>query len=384
MLSQLFPETAHVTVPAGPSEGLKGEPTPEEEMLIRIAQLTAELTYAEPAPELSIISQESKNAGPASDAERASELAILMRVVQIMEDTWLTCQLDDWWSHPLNLGWTNYFARWATAPSFRFWWPVMSPMCTPAFRNFIEDRYPMPAGASSTDVRFGSPQRGKVSELDKSDWNGLAATWWQTLPSIKPGWFDAKTFEQGKGQTIYQHKVRLTGKPEEPVWMQVGLVGVLSDTKTLVGWSSDDSDWVALVGWSSDDFFVPPSLWGAAMGWHFLDELLRKLAAKSENTHCYVVVKAPPEDANYRVTRDDRRRFIEQYREIGFRQVLGSLDLLNEQFSETDQAHKRTVGGDSFPVDRAFATKLGYDDSCDTLFVLDLKQWLERQRKPTS
>ena len=64
--------------------------------------------------------------------ELASDLAFLIRVIQLMEDAWLTCQLDQWWTHPLNLGWINLFARWATSPRFRFWWPLLSPMFSPA------------------------------------------------------------------------------------------------------------------------------------------------------------------------------------------------------------------------------------------------------------
>ena len=60
-----------------------------------------------------------------AEAAMAADSRCLLRVTQLMEDVWMACQLDRWWDHPLNLGWINLFARWATSAAVPFWWPLL-------------------------------------------------------------------------------------------------------------------------------------------------------------------------------------------------------------------------------------------------------------------
>ena len=126
--------------------------------------------------------------------------------------------------------------------------------------------------------------------------------------------------------------------------MQVGIAAVTSHERN--------------AGWTSDDFFVPPSLWGAGIGWYFLDELLHTSSATYD--HCYVVVKAPPVDAQHKVAMDDRRGFIEQYRKIGFREQL-------------------VDGTPDEVLDETLERQLGLELGVDTLLVLDLARWARRR-----
>jgi hypothetical protein len=271
------------------------------------------------------------------EAVVVSDLSSLLRVTQVMEDVWIACELDRWWTHPLNLGWINLFARWATAPSFRFWWPVMGPMFSPGFREFLAQRFPDPQRAGSveegTDV-VRPPQRSRVIELDRSAPDGLAARWWKNRASQPREW---------EGKTLFQNLLRLPRPNGDPLEMQVGIAAV----------TINDGH----AGWTSDDFFVPPSLWGAGIGWYFLDELLNTLS--DSYSRCYVVVKAPPVDAQHKVAMDDRRGFIEQYRKIGFREQL--VDTPDEV------------------LDEVLTRNLGLEIGVDTLLVLDLQRWARRR-----
>ncbi len=67
--------------------------------------------------------------------------SFLLRFMQIMEDVWLSAELDRFWSHPLNEGWMSYFHRWASTPSFRRWWPILSPIYGLGFREFAKERF---------------------------------------------------------------------------------------------------------------------------------------------------------------------------------------------------------------------------------------------------
>ena len=92
----------------------------------------------------------------------ARALGCLLRMTQLMEDIWRACELDEWWSHPINIGWVNVLSRWATAPSFRFWWPVLRPMFSSEFRDFIHDRFPVPALPAGATPAVYDPAAGKV------------------------------------------------------------------------------------------------------------------------------------------------------------------------------------------------------------------------------
>ncbi len=265
----------------------------------------------------------------------------LLRTMQKMEDVWLACDLDSWWDHPLNLGWVNVFARWATAPSFRFWWPVVSPMFSPGFRGFIERRFPTPViAAGQGGPLAGIPQRGRVVPLAPGEpgQQQLAEIWWRERSTQPLNW---------TGKRLFQNVLDLRHPDKRVLSLQAGIAAVT----TLA------SPGAPHAGWTSNDFFVPPSLWGAGIGWYFLDNLLRVLAR--EFTDCYVVVKAPPGDSRTQVALDDYRAFVEQYKKIGFRQRL-----------------RGEPGGDA--LDEGMIGLLGYNENEDTLLVLDLGRWKER------
>lgn len=273
-----------------------------------------------------------------ADADHLADLSVLLRVTQLMEDAWLACGLDTWWSHPLNLGWINLFGRWATAPTFRMWWPLLKPMYNPQFGRFIEQRFPVPA-AEPPDLDGPSARHARSSRLlpiVADETPGLAQQWW-TQRSTQP--------RHWEGRAVIQHLLSLRRPDGSVVEVQVGILAALVGTHC--------------VAWTSDDFFVPPSLWGAGLGGTFLELLLDEFCVAFDK--CSVVVKAPPEGERHHVALDDRRRFIEQYRKAGFRQQLKA----DPQCGELDG---RTLG--NRPL---------FDPAVDTLLVLDLAQWRARR-----
>jgi hypothetical protein len=309
-----------------------------KEIFPELAHLPADLKAAYEAPPPAD-GQARRTDTPSGDSTSLSDVTFLMRVIQLMEDAWLTCQLDQWWTHPLNLGWINLFARWATSPLFRFWWPLLSPMFSPGFRRFIDERFPMRARIAANGQPVPSPPEGRITPLGQPP-TGLAVTWWAER--------SAQRFNRNR--TFYQNVLELPHPRDQrtTVPLQVGLIGVTGHGTT--------------VGWTSEDFFVPPSLWGAGLGWYFLKNILKLLSRHAE--WCYVIVKMPPEGSRHQVALDDRHAFLEQYRKIGFREQRG-----------------QTV--ETAALDQALCDELGFEpEKGDTLLSLDLKQWRQRQEKP--
>jgi GNAT superfamily N-acetyltransferase len=78
---------------------------------------------------------------PLTPDEETRVVYFLMQAAQVMEDTWLAADLETDWALPDNEGWMNYFQRWASTASFRRWWPVLRPIYSAGFRDFVRDRF---------------------------------------------------------------------------------------------------------------------------------------------------------------------------------------------------------------------------------------------------
>ena len=232
----------------------------------------------------------------AEDHVHTANLTCIVRVTQLMEDVWASCQLDAFWNHPLNLGWVNRFARWTSAPTFRMWWPLLCPMYNAEFQRFMREHF------SALDY---DPRSGTVLGPDRTIPRGLAAQWWEDRHAPAPELND----NQGKPKSVYVYSMDLSRPGSSgPTPMQVGLVLVREVTGTAP----------SLAWWSSDDFFVPPSLWGAGMGSAFLWKFLQDLRASQRVQRLQVYVKAP-KDRNDPGSWADRVSYVEFYKKQGFR-----------------------------------------------------------------
>ncbi len=213
------------------------------------------------------------------------DLIAILRVTQTMEDVFTACQLDDYWNHPINMGWTNTFARWATAPTFRMWWPLIAPMYGSDFGRFLNESF----GVARCDP---AKPGGRIVPIDRLTDGGLAARAWRddTLPAAR---------RQG-GAFAYEVTLTKTDGSECPI--QVAVAAVM----TTAGEAS----------WSADDFYVPPSLWGAGIGGRFLSALLGYLAASHGVSVFKVDVAMPPDraDDTARITRANSVEFYKRHR----------------------------------------------------------------------
>ena len=263
-----------------------------------------------------------------------ADLTCLLRVTQLMEDVWLACELDWWWHHPVNLGWVNLFARWATAPTFRFWWPLLSPMFTPKFRRFLEQRF---AVVYHQPARTGYARRMAPPAAGWDDprrLRGLAETWWRTRSRQRLEW---------TGRTVYEY-VKELPRPMgggRVVRLQLGITACMASGTS--------------AGWTSDDFFVPPSLWGVGIGGDMLLNVLDRLKRDPANyTACYVCVRAPERitdsdgPAASRAAVADHRTFIEQYRKAGFSQLAGAAQAAQPGGQHQRAAHDATAAARAF------------------------------------
>jgi len=76
-------------------------------------------------------------ADPAVPPELPKIISLLIELTQMMEDAYVGLKLEETLAHPLNAGWLNLFNRVTQSVLFRCWWPVLQPLFSRAFGDFI-------------------------------------------------------------------------------------------------------------------------------------------------------------------------------------------------------------------------------------------------------
>jgi GNAT superfamily N-acetyltransferase len=175
--------------------------------------------------------------------------------ILFMEEVFFALDLDTQYTHPVNLGWINYFARWAYSPLFRMWWPLLKPMYAPRFTRFFEDQFGLarledpPSAVEDVTGTVGQSERGFA-------W----ACW---LAEQKPAYVippDAR---------VLSYKLAMKFRRQKVYQVQAGLLLVRIHAETAL--------------WPASDLYVPPGMWGAGIGEAFLQDVegtLRGLGVK--------------------------------------------------------------------------------------------------------
>jgi hypothetical protein len=71
-------------------------------------------------------------------SRRRAELHVILSMLQVMENAWLSLNLDVTYAHPMNRGWMDVFYRWANAETVRKHWPVLRSELARGFVSFCE------------------------------------------------------------------------------------------------------------------------------------------------------------------------------------------------------------------------------------------------------
>ena len=267
---------------------------------------------AELFPELDEIKGPATPAVAAAGAEdfqaQISTLFILMRVLQIMEDAWVGADLDENWAHPVNSGWMSYFQRWASCPSFRFWWPILRPIYSDGFRNFVRERFELRLQRTGDGSRQPSARMQLVALGE--------------LPAMPPGlvweqWNIRRTPPDLAGKHALQFNLSLeqvgTYAPGSP--LAVGFL--LYQQYAHAGRHC--------VGWPHREMFVPESLNGSGIYARFLEAVINYFCAEQPDIlELWVDIVEPeyggqrPQDRPNRAVRMERVKTISFYKSRGF------------------------------------------------------------------
>jgi hypothetical protein len=103
----------------------------------RLRRLTLEL-YPELDPDSTFPARLRAESAEEEAARDSAELHLILQMLQVMENAWLSLNLEKHYAHPLNRGWMDVFYRWTSAPTFRHHWPYLRSEFARGFVSFCE------------------------------------------------------------------------------------------------------------------------------------------------------------------------------------------------------------------------------------------------------
>jgi hypothetical protein len=180
----------------------------------------------------------------------AASLHLIRRALLVFEESYEREGLERSSEHPVYLGLTNYMARWAYAPLFRMWWPILKTLYPQPFTRFMERQFGL-AGVGD-DGESREHVEGRLSTLRE----GFAMEAWtrQGCAAPKP---DDEVVSYSLSMRYREFNPPYDVQAAQVIAKKVGDILV----------------------WDADDFFVPPGLWGVGIG----SDFLRKLKEADKN-----------------------------------------------------------------------------------------------------
>jgi hypothetical protein len=282
------------------------------------AEFFAEATALAPRP-----AANAQPATPPTSAEELNILSFLIRIAQIMEDTWVSAELDRYWSHPLNEGWMNYFHRWAATPSFRRWWPVIAPLYALGVREFVGKRFDV--GAVDPDSPRAATAAKNLAQLHLHEVANPKAFFAQSY--VARQYLQSHALPDFQLYRVLAYELTLLDYTGAPSTQTLPIGFVLADEKP-VDPTMPAGPWTA--SWQIQHLYVPDSLSGSGFLSKFLDAVLRfyaKSGSVAGREFSGVAVRIVPDVKHAkdrrpnRAEREDRVRDIEFYKSRAFTYV---------------------------------------------------------------
>ncbi len=109
-----------------------------------LARLSADL-YPELFPAPTASTRARKESAADHEARRRLEVHVVAQMFQVMQNAWLSLNLDAHYAHPLNRGWMDVFHRWTSARAVREYWPFLRAEFGRGFVSFCEKQMRMGA-----------------------------------------------------------------------------------------------------------------------------------------------------------------------------------------------------------------------------------------------
>jgi hypothetical protein len=226
--------------------------------------------------------------------ELSTSLHLIRRALLLMAEMFESEALEASYGHPLYLGAMNWFARWAYAPLFRMWWPLLKTMYPEPFTRFLEKHFNLVSIDRGKSAGPSAPGEQAFTWIDH-DADGFARTCWLVAGRAIPA-----------GREVLSYNLRMVYEQRQQYRIQAA---------QLIAERAG-----AVVVWKVDDFFVPPGLWGIGIGGDFL-ATLREARHNDLPGVRHLVVKVSSDARGSAAARKAAADEMQLYRTAGFREA---------------------------------------------------------------
>jgi ABC-type multidrug transport system fused ATPase/permease subunit len=253
------------------------------------------------ATKIAIASTEAKETpgggAPASSArngsapdQQAGALHLIRRALLLMQEVFEGEDLDRNYSHPLYLGVMNWFARWAYAPLFRMWWPLLKTLYPQPFTRFLEKHFSLTAVDHPSATNENPEQPKNPEDRAKARVGEEMFTWihYDGDGFAKACWVRMGKDPKPEKREVISYSLRMKYENQKSYGIQAAQVVAAREGDALA--------------WDARNFFVPAGLWGVGIGTDFLRQLSTGLPRRTDQTdqvqptHLVVRVAANPLD----------------------------------------------------------------------------------------
>jgi hypothetical protein len=196
----------------------------------------------------------------AGTTQTAGDLLLAIKAFKFLEEAWVICELDDYWSNPRAQSWMSYLHRWAAMPSLQKWWPALKSFYGRDFVAFANAQLNLASVDVESSGKTGSHATLELTPSPTVHPALLQPSFAKRLKSCQLELY--KRLENpGLGLKRFDLKLSLLENDGSIcLSVQVGLAAIVVDSKT--------------ARWQIDDLFVPPDLHGGGFNTSLLDKLI--------------------------------------------------------------------------------------------------------------
>jgi hypothetical protein len=189
------------------------------------------------------------------------DLMLAMQAFKFMEEAWVICELDRYWSNPRARSWVTYLHRWASMPTLRKWWPAIKSLYGNDFTAFANTQLHLTS--VDIDASGGKARHARLTlcHYDINQAPSLQPNFNRRLQECRP------EFSLTRDCEFFGLCLTLPVGAETDLGVQVGLAAIEVSEET--------------ARWHADDLFVPPELKGGGFNTQLLDKLIAYFKSKT-------------------------------------------------------------------------------------------------------
>ena len=124
-------------------------------------------------------------AEPTTAVQLQAEIHLVCQMVQVMEDAWLSLDLQGYFAHPMNRGWMNTFRRWTSSRVFASYWPLIRGQFSKDFVRFCETELRLAPGQLLVERLSRASESQLLADSGGEDTDPVLRHQWNAVESIQ-------------------------------------------------------------------------------------------------------------------------------------------------------------------------------------------------------